>query len=128
MIRALINLSQKEGMGNEMDLEFVNQIDRIYYYNSSTSRSSLDSLLGNRLDSIVSTDTYVELSKVQHEGKTYGAYIKNTEQEVNEILILQQSNSEVILISVIGNIKLEDVMKNINQLPNLLKYTDALPL
>ena len=29
MIRALVNISQKNSMAGEMDLEFVNQIDRI---------------------------------------------------------------------------------------------------
>ena len=61
-------------------------------------------------------------------GKTYGAYIKNSKQIVNEILVLQQSSTEVVLISVLGEIKLEEVMKNINQLPSLLEFADAMPL
>ena len=128
MIRALVNISQKNSMAGEMDLEFVNQIDRIYYYSSDNSNRPLDSLLGARLDSIVFADTYSELSEIVSNGKTYRAYIKNTDQLVSEILVLQQSSSEIVLISVIGEIKLEEVMKNINQLPSLLQFADAMPL
>jgi hypothetical protein len=128
MIRALVNISQKDSMAGEMDLEFVNQIDRIYYYSSANSNRPLDSLLGARLDSIVFADTYSELSEIVSNGKTYRAYIKNTDQLVSEILVLQQSSSEIVLISVIGEIKLEEVMKNINQLPSLLQFADAMPL
>ena len=88
MIRALVNISQKDSMAGEMDLEFVNQIDRIYYYSSANSNRPLDSLLGARLDSIVFADTYSELSEIVSNGKTYRAYIKNTDQLVSEILVL----------------------------------------
>ncbi len=128
VIRALVNISQKDNLAGEIDLQFVNQVDRIYYYSSSTSNRPLDSLLGSRLDSIVSTEAYSELSEIVKSGKIYGAYIKNTEQIVDEILILQQSPTEVVLISVIGEIKLEEVMKNINQLPSLLQFADAMPI
>ena len=127
MIRALANVSQKEGMG-DLDLGFINQIDRIYYFNSEGSRQPVDSRLGLRLDSIVKTDTYSELSEIVNGGKTYGAYIKNTDQVVHEILVLQQTETEIILISVLGEIKLTEVLKNINQLPNLLELTNDLTL
>ena len=128
MIRALVNISQSDSLAVSMDLAFLDQIDRIYYYNSAGSNSSLDPLLGARLDSIVSSESYSELSEIVNNGKTYGAYIKNSKQIVNEILVLQQSSTEVVLISVLGEIKLEEVMKNINQLPSLLEFADAMPL
>ena len=128
MIRALVNISQKDSLAGEMDLQFLNQIDRIYYYSSASSNRPLDSLLGSRLDSIVYTENYSELTEIVNSGKTYGAYIKNSGQIVNEILVLQQSSTEVVLISVIGEIKMEEVLKNINQLPSLLEFADAMPL
>lgn len=128
MIRALAKISQNDSLTGSADLTFMNLIDQIYYYNSMNSNRTLDTLLGARLDSIVSTESYFELSEIMNSGKTYGVYIKNEGQIVNEILILQQSSAEILLISVLGEIKLEEIMKNINQLPKLLEFADAMPL
>lgn len=128
MIRALVNLTEKGETPEELNLAFADQIERLYYFDSSTSRRNMDPNLGARLDSIVKQDNYTALSEVRYQGKTYGAYIKNKESVVYEIMVLQQSTDQVMLVSVLGQIKLDDVLSNVGDLQNLLNIADNLPI
>ena len=122
--KSMIRAAQNQFSSDSLNLDLVNQIDKIYYYQKVSVSRGFDPKLGVKLDSIVALDSYVELSEISRKGNVYGAYIKHNEQRVSEILLLQHSDAEILVIDIIGDISLTDVMQNITEIPILLQMSN----
>jgi len=122
--KSMMRAMQNKFGGDSLNLDILEQIDRIYYYQKDSASFGFTPNLGSRLDSIIAIDNYTELSKISRYGKSYGIYVKNQESRVSEILILQQSAADIMLIDIQGNISMKDVMKNLTNLPDLLQLSD----
>ncbi len=122
--KSMLRAAQNKFGSDSIGLEIINQIDRIYYYQKDSTSFGYQPNLGGKIDSIIATDHYTEISKVRHKGKNYSAFVKHKKDRVSEILLFQNSAAEILLIDIQGNISLRDVMQNITNLPDLLQLSD----
>ena len=114
LIRALGNLSDTADISG-----ITNQIEKVYYFSVSAEHRSYDSTTTLVIDSLLKNERYEPIGELYRDGEDYSFFIAEKDKSIAELVIFRTSDREILLLDVIGEIELDAVLSNLNNLDNL---------